>query len=153
MKPFYDVISTTPVMAHAGLYSAGDQVGLVNTITGACADDKGQARLHSITIIDKAKQDKVMDVWIFNQSPTLDNVDNGAFSLADSEAAKCLGFVRIPAANYSDSALNSVATVSDIDMVLEGYAGKRDLYCVLQTRDTPTYANGDLILLFGLEQV
>lgn len=146
------LISFTPALAVAGAYSSGDQVGAINTASEAIDWNGGVAVLKSVTLLDGAKQDKALDLLFFSSSPTVTSIDNGAFALLDSEMlGKCLGKVSIAATDYSDAAASSVASKTDLSQVLKAAAGSRDLFCILVARDAPTYTNGDLKVLLGLE--
>ena len=147
------VFQSTPVTSNGVAYATGEQIGAVNTITQAVADTRGTVQLESIVVIDKHKQKAAIDVFFFDQVPALTSVDNGAFTLPTAELLKCIGVVSIAAADYADTAAQAVATVRRIDLILQAVAKKRDLYYVLVSRGTPTYAStSGLVLKFGLLQ-
>ncbi len=160
----YKMISTTPVMATAASYATGDQVGLVNTLTDALDSDAATVMLETIIVKDKGNAKAAGELWFFNQSPTLTNTDSGAFGFADTQLAKCLGWVPVAAADYasaSDGSLTSaIAVVKNIGMMLKGApksaasgVSPRNLYCVFVTRGSPTYADGDLTIVVGLSEL
>lgn len=146
------LVSFTPVLAVAGAYVSGDQIGAVNAVSGAADWSGGSVLLKSVTVLDAAKQDVALDLFFFSESPTLTSVDNGAFALADSEMlGKCLGKVSLAATDYADAAASASATKTNVDLVLKAVARAQDIFCVLVSRGTPTYANGDLKIVLGLE--
>lgn len=152
MNIFYKVAQVTPVMANAGAYLAGDQVGVVNTISDAALDTMGAVKLDSVVLIDKAKQKQPLDIFFFDLAPTLSVADNGVFSITDAEMLKCVGVVSILAADYADSAANSVATKTQLGRIMQAYRMSKDLFCVVVARGGATYASGDLVFKFGLVQ-
>lgn len=146
------IISVAPVMAGGVAYTSGDIVGQVNTLSRAVLDNGGSAKLKSIAVVDKAKQKIAAELWFFSSSPTVP-ADNAAWDITDALAvADCLGAIAIPATAYMDSASNSLATVTNCELLLQAVAKSQDLYCVLVTRGTPTYAVNDLQIRVGLEQ-
>lgn len=138
----------TLVMANAGAYSSGDQVGVPIVLTDILASTKGQLLLTSVNVIDYAVQSLALDLWFFKSQPTT-VADNAAYSMTDANALLCVGIVQIVAGNYSIAAINSVATLGNINKMLQGIAGSKDLWMAAVTRGTPTYASGDLIIDVG----
>lgn len=149
----HKIISVTPVMANAGGYSAGDQVGVPIVITDAVRNHGGQALLKSLSVIDQGNGTGVaLDVWFFNSLPTT-VADNAAFDMTDTNLKLALGHVKVVAGDYSAQTSGSLASVRNIDLLLEAIAGSRDLYVVCVTRGTPTYTSLDLVLKIGVEQL
>lgn len=145
-------LKITPTLAVAGTYAANDQVGGLTTITNGVDSSGGQSILRSLVILDGAKQSLALDLFFFDQDPSLTSIDNGAFALLDADLlGKCLGVVSIVAADYAAVSASSVATKQLLSLVLQAAATKKDLYCVLVTRGAPTYADGDLKIILGLE--
>ena len=148
----HKIVSVTPVMANAGGYSSGDQVGVPIEVTGVMLSDGGQALLKSLTVIDKAAQSLALDVWFFNEEPTT-VADNAAFDMTDANLAKALGHVKVVAGDYSAESSGSLACVRNIDLLLQSIAKKQSVWVVVVTRGAPTYASLDLTLKFGVEQL
>lgn len=143
------ILESTPTLV-AALYAANDQLGGVNTLSGAAADTGGPVLLESITVLDKAKQKVAIDVFFFKSSPTLTSLDNQPFQLADAEAAKCVGVVSIGALDYVDTVDSALATVL-VQLPLQAVSKSKDLFYVAVTRGGPTYASAsDLVFKFGI---
>ncbi len=145
------VIEVTPVMATAGAYADGDQIGLGNTISNAAFDTGGTVELESVTLIDKAKQNAALDLFFFDETPTLVNADNGAFDMTDANMAdQCIGTLKIAATDYCDAANSSVATVKNAGLFLKAAPATKNLFMVVVSNGTPTYANGSLVFKLGI---
>jgi len=139
--PVVPVISTSPA------YTAGDQIGGIMILPDVVRVDSNtgyaQAELHSVTILDGAKQDAAIDVWFFNQSPTVGSTDNSAFAMTPANlAAQCIGAVSI-GTSYSDGVTISTSTDGkNIGMNLQSLttaATPTNLYAVAVIRSAVTY--------------
>jgi hypothetical protein len=144
------IITVTPAIASfATPFTADDVVGEVNTVLSMSGAGQGVDSLGSIVLIDYAKQKAATDIFFFDSLPTI-SADNAAFDMTDANAAKCIGFVSIAAADYVDSASNSIATKRGVSLLMPGVNIGEAIYCVFVTRGTPTYtAAGDLVCRFG----
>lgn len=156
------VVSFAPTL-DTSAYATGDQMGSLMTISNVCDLSSGAVRILSLTIVDKAKQSVSFDVLFFSSLPTVTSVDNAALDISDAEmAAKCIGSVTVQTTDYKALNANSVATVRGVDLILQpGPASaptgtnpsQVNLYAILCSRGTPTYAASDLQLRIGLVQV
>lgn len=141
MYEYSKVTEHSPTIT-AGAYSADDQVGSLITITPGMTG-LSLVELVGITIVDQAAQKASIDIFFFDESPTVTSSDNDAANVADAEVEdKCIGFVNVPAANYEDFSANSVATVRDLGFFMKTNT-KETIYALLVTRGTPTYAATD----------
>lgn len=151
-------VSATPVVSNGVAYTAGDQVGGVQTIAGALRQKRGDktnnsAYLQTITMLDKADQAAAQfDIMFFNASPTVASTDNGAIDITDAEVlAKCIGTVTIATTDWVDTGNQKVATKNNIGLLIEGDIV--DIYALAITRGTPTYGStSDLVFRYGFEQ-
>jgi len=147
------VISVTPTITASSAYVAGYQVGGIMTLTDAIRMDTqtglGVSELVSITILDKAKQDAAINVFLFSASPTLASSDHAAFDLTDANLiAACIGVVSV-GTTYVDTVSNSVSSTVNLNLPLQITSGT-NLYAVATTSGTPTYAStSDLVFKFG----
>ena len=147
-------IYTKAIVTSAGAYSANDQVGVAVEIPIA-EDDAGYIELRSLVLIDYDTQKISTDLFFFDKAPVNAVADNGVASIADADMLDaCLGVVNVPAANYSDTAANSVATVKNIGLILKaGKTGSKSIWVLVVTRGTPTYASTtSLKLKLGVEK-
>lgn len=145
------IIRVIPVITTPA-YAINDQVGGLMTLTQAAPDDKFGTTLHSVQVVDKAKQKAEFDILIFDAAPTVTSVDNGAANITDANAfGKFLGLVTILAADYKDLSGNSWACVKAIGLPCRP-ADAVDLFALVVTRSTPTYAVGDLEFGFNFLQ-
>lgn len=149
------IVTITPTV-DTNIYASGDQIGVANELPNMC-DSSGSDTLtiQDVIVLDKAKQKAAFDILFFNDSPTLASADNAALSITDAEmAAKFIGRVSVAAADYKDTASNSDMTRTNIGLLVKGAgAGRRSLWCVLQSQGTPTYTSAsDLVIRIGAFQ-
>lgn len=160
---FSTEIAVTPTISTSA-YTALDQVGGIQTLavlnaqskaTDAACQDMTVSYLMGLKIIDKASQNAPFTIYFFNQLPTVASVDNAALSIVDAQSPKCIGFVKVTAANYAGPAEWSIADVpfSDVMKSLKSATDDGPLYAVVQTTGTPTYAStSDLTFKYYFSQ-
>lgn len=142
------VVNITPTISASPAYTSGDQLGGIMTLTDVIRQDSntsiGTSMIASINILDKGLQSAAIDIWFFNQSPTVTSTDNAAFSLSDANlVAQCIGAVSI-GTSYSTSALNSVSTNSNLNIpvqVVSTATAPTNIYAIAIVRGTPTYTS------------
>jgi hypothetical protein len=147
----YSQAEVTPTVT-AAAYSANNQVGGIQTLTGVCFDENRFGQLSSITLIDKAAQSAAMSIFFFDQLPTVASTDKNALDITDAEmASKCIGQVTIAAGDYQSTSSNSVACKT-FSLPLKSRAVGTPggtLYVVVKTTGTPTYAStSDLVFKY-----
>ena len=165
-----DVINVTPTL-DTSAYASGDRLGSIHTISGAFRNidrsfdpvtstdsvnkkKQGHVILQSITVIDQAKQSQPMTIMFFNSSPTVASADNAAIDISDAEMiAKCIGVVSFDA-TYLALAANSVATKTNIGLLLEQSASATDqnIYAVVVIGGAATYTASSLLFQYGFLQ-
>lgn len=165
-----DVITVTPTL-DTNAYASGDRLGSIHTITNAfrnlnrdfdpvtatdSANQKksGKCVLQSITVIDQAKQSQPFTIMFFSSSPTVASADNAAIDISDAEMiAKCIGVVSFDA-TYLALAGNSVATKTNIGLILKQStsAANQHLYAVVVIGGAATYAASSLQFQYGFYQ-
>lgn len=149
--------SVTPVISTSA-YTAQDQVGGVQTLTNVIRQDSnlgyGTAMLTNVKIVDKAKQSAALEIWFFQNSPTMAGSDNAAFDLTDANLvlAGYLGHVVIAATDYSTSTSNAVAIIKNQNIEIDVPSTSTtpsSIYACMKTTGTPTYGStSDLILTY-----
>jgi hypothetical protein len=147
------VITMTPVLTVAGAYTANDQVGAVNTLAGAAAATGSVAEIESMSLVDKDKRNQALDIFFFDEIPVPISVDNGAFDMTDARMGT--GFkaaIRVVAGDYMDAANCSVVNLKRIGALVKALASSKDIYAIVVTRGTPTYAAGALVFNFTFRQ-
>lgn len=162
---FSTELTVTPVISAASAYTSGDQVGGIQTIAvldtlsnvkdAPCQDQNSCAYLMGLKVIDKSKQAQPLQIFFFNALPTVASVDNGAMSIVDAQASKCIGWVSVLATDYDGPAEWSIADVN-ISACLKAVKSTVDdgpLYAVVKTTGTPTYGTtSDLIFKYYFSQ-
>lgn len=150
-------IIVTPTVSASSAYTAGDQVGGIQTLSNVYPDFQrgvtgvnvdgwtkypGHVILQSLTIIDAAEQDSSYNLFFFNELPTVASSDNAALNIADTEISKCIGYYNFTT-TYGSSGNFSVGSVANINLMLPQVAdfSTPNLYIVVSTPDTPTFAS------------
>lgn len=148
------IVTLSPTLSTSA-YADGDQVSTPQAVNLSRKVDfgAGTAILQSVALLDKALQSVTLELWFFQNSPTLANGDNGVFSITDANmaAAVPLGVVSVASTTYKSAGANSVATVANIGLIL-GAAASQTVYCQLVSRATPTYAASDIVINLGILQ-
>lgn len=151
-------VSATPVI-QAAAYASGDQLGAIFELPNALDDSSGTGGILSVTVVDKAKQKAAFDLLLFSAKPTVVSADNAPLDISDADMAdKFIGKVSVVIADYSDLANCSVASVTQVALLLnavkdQNNLGGRSLWAILQCRGTPTYTStSDLVLKIGVIQ-
>lgn len=147
------VVEVTPTVSSGAAYTAADQVGGLMTLEGAGPGLGEGTILQGVVVVDKDKQKAALDLYFFDESPTVASADNEAANVTDAEMAdKCIGHVAIAAADYKDLSGNSTASVRNLGMRLKPTKGGSTLYCVAVTGGTPTYTSTSaLVFKFACE--
>lgn len=163
-------IEVTPTVSASSAYTAEDQVGGIQTISetitdhlkrtrvvSPAADENSVATLLTVTVHDKAKQSAALEIFFFDELPTVASSDNAAISITDAEmAGKCVGVVSIGASDYKNVAASSIACVGlSQALAMRSKTDNGVLYAVAKTTGTPTYASTtDLVFryVFGQDQ-
>lgn len=128
------------VTTSAGAYADHDQIGTgVQTITDVFDGNSKKAEIKSVSLHDPALTTGVaLTLHFFRTAPTNATADNAQLNIADAElAAKWIGKVEIPAANYQSVVTGQVATVNDIGLIVDSTT--KDLYVLVESAGTPTY--------------
>lgn len=131
--------SVTPVMATAGAYASGDAVGTKMGFANALRIVGGTGVLKSVKVSDKAKQNATLDLILFRSDPTASVTDNQPFDPNDADIVDIVAAVQISTwYSFNDNSYGQAECAIGIA------SDSRDLFGVLVSRGTPTYANGDL---------
>lgn len=146
------LIEVTPTISTSA-YASGDQLGGLQTLTGALRVSGGTGVLENITVLDKDKEASAMTIFFFDDSPTVASSDNAALSISDAEMAdKCIGHVSLAAIDYKSISGSSIATVRNVGLALKAASGT-SLYAIAMIEGTPTYGGtADLVFRYGILQ-
>lgn len=136
-------LEVTPTVT-AGAYSAGQQVGGLQTLDRPCIDQNRFAMLAALCIIDKANQKAAFTIFLFNDAPTVGS-DNAAVNISSADlVSKCQGFITIASGDWQTckAATNAVAFKSFSDVTfIRSLNVNAKIYAVPVTTGTPTYAS------------
>lgn len=120
----------------AGAYSAGDVVG--GLLTFDMLGTGGSIR--SLIIADRDDEKAAGTLYLYRDYPTV-IADNGAWSMADADAARYIGNIAVAATDYDDSGGQSQAELPRLDIPFD----VRQIYGYFVCSGTPTYtATSDL---------
>jgi hypothetical protein len=153
-------INVTPtITTSATLYTTGDCVGGVLTLTDAARIDGKQTILQSLHIKDASNQKVPLTILIFESNPTggtgFTATDNAAFSYGSDTAtyAKQIGKINVVAGDYETIDSKATAVISGLGRIYTP-VGSNDLFAVIITTGGPTYgANAtSLYATFGFLQ-
>lgn len=147
----WKTVEVTPTL-DTNAYGANDRVGTVQTIAAAAIKGGKTALLTSLTVIDKASQGVALSLFFFRELPTVASDDNAALEISDAEMAKCVGHVIVATGDYQATSANKVACVKNIQLAMESGQADGNLYVVLMTTGTPTYAASSLVFKYNFEQ-
>ena len=141
-------VEVTPAIT-AGAYSINDFIGGLMTIPGALRIAGKQAILQDINLIDAAKQNAPLDIFIFKSTPAGAYADNAAESITDADALLCIKRLSIGAADYKTFANFSQATLTSLGLTVFATTGT-SLYALARVTTAPTYVSvADLKFTFG----
>lgn len=88
-------------------YDVDDMVGDVHELPRG--NYKPGVVLQSLIVVDRTNRRPSLDVYLFDEEPTLTSADNAPFALIASEMNKCVGIVRIHRFQYGLSVAGSSA--------------------------------------------
>ena len=140
----FDTKSVMPTIT-VGAYTAGFQLGGLQTLPQASLGNGLACKLHNLIITDSAKQNAATVVFFFHTPPVIISSDYQALNISHSEMRdKCVGFVSVGTSDWVSLSNNGVATIKP-ELAMCAVAGNGTLYAVAMTSGTPTYTStGDL---------
>jgi hypothetical protein len=141
-------VEVTPVI-NTVAYTANDQVGELITLQVATSQATS-VELKSICVCDKSTQAAALEFIFFSTTPANTSVNNGALSIPDASSTFFEGHVSVAAGDYKTLALNCFASVKNIGLKMTT-SSDGQLFCLVRTTGTPTYAVGDLTFKFSFE--
>lgn len=131
----------------AGLYAAGDALGLMVTFANTARVAGGGGTITKVVVIDEAGQLAPIDVVFFNQTFTA-TADNAPFDPSDADMANNIGYIDVAATDYADFVDNSVAAkTSGLRMPFDYDLVGTSLFAQMVVRSTPTYTATDDITI------
>lgn len=151
-------ITGATIAVQAAAYGSGDVLGTGNPVElEVFTFENGTGVLQSISIGDLSKVDGIIDIVVFNDNPSSTTfTDNAALDIADTDIPKVIGVVPIVAADYSDFADNSVATVTAFGLLLKNMSAtsgkKNKIWLAFVSKDTKTYDANAISANIGILQ-
>jgi len=142
-----DLIVVTPTIAAAG-FTANDFVGGKLTLTNAVRVAAGKGKITGLKIVDAAKQNADLLVFIFKADLAGTYTDNAAESVTADDWLNWIGTIEILSSDWQEMANASLVDLG-FEMLVEASAG-RNLYVLIVTTGTPTFTENCLQLTFGV---
>lgn len=146
------VVSVTPTLTVHATYATGDFVGTsatVMTFANVARVAGGGGEIRTAILVDFAANTVAAELWLFDSAIT-PPADSAAWTMSDADAAHFIGLAAF--STYFSSALNSISQVTNAGIAFQCGSGLKDIYGVLVTRGTPTYASGDLTVRLVVSQ-
>jgi len=130
-------------------YAAGESVGGIQTLTDACRPDN-VGELVSLLILDRANQKAPLDILIFDSNPTAATAaDSSTFAWSTADA-QLVAHIAIATGDYVSVASEAIAHKTSLGFVITS-VGSANLYAVVVTTGTPTYAVNSLQFNWGFK--
>jgi len=150
----YTTINQYSPVLTAVAYTAGDALGSTTSLDAILRPTVGTGILQSISVYDAAGQSAAIDFLIFSSEPASSTVTNNSPVVVDtSDVAKLLGKVSVAATDYVATAGGpTIATVSNVGLVLDSDNATGTIWVVPMTQGTPTYAASSLAFTIGVLQ-
>lgn len=141
------VVSTSPA------YSANDNIGGKQTLTGVTSTSGGSAYLDSIDIQVLEAVSASFDIWIFNSDPTAGTyTDNSAMVVGTTDILKVIAVISVTTADYKSCGTVQAANIQ-VKKLLTA-SGSTNLYAAYKVTNTPTFAaTGNLQIAFNFDRV
>jgi uncharacterized membrane protein len=144
------IVSLTPTI-DTNAYADGDALGGKLTFADAVIDGANSGLIVAATLIDDAKQNAPIDVFLFaaDFTPT---ADNAAWNVSAADLEKCIGVISIGASDYRSGANRSVASVTALALPIALAPPATSLFAQMVSRATPTYGASDVTLKLHILQ-
>jgi hypothetical protein len=152
-RPSQARLSVTPAISTSPVYTSGDILGGLMTLSNAVRSSGGSGIIQSICVQDKNPSLRAsIDLVFFDRSITV-GADNTVWNVSDADMLNCLGIIPIGAYNtaFPATILNAFSTLINIGLpiVLQG----TDLFVVAIIRSAVTYTGtSDLTFILTILQ-
>ena len=129
------------ITTSAGIYSSGDNIGGLLTLSNATRIIGGTCMLDSIHVRDNLNQSAALSILLFSSSPATGATitDNAAFVYGTTAFTKQIGIINVAALDYTTFNSKSSASLSGLRRIMTA-VGDVNLYAIVVTTGTPTYA-------------
>lgn len=143
------------------VYGNGDVIGAEMTFAAAARVTGGSGVIQSATLVDRDKENALIELWIFDRSVTSFGSDNAVAAPTETDLDKLIGVIIFDnRTTYGPSdyiELNTTSGGSSIaqklNVGLPFVANATDLFAQMIVRGTPTYtATSDLAVILGILQ-
>jgi hypothetical protein len=141
VNPELVLVEYSPTVDTAVAYSIDDYMGVVTTPPTITLgrQNGGSGFIEGITVMDKAKLNLPMELWLFDTTFTAP-ANNAAWTVTDTEVLNLIA--HIGWSNYAISALNSVAVLRNLHQPFKCGASTTSVYVAVVVRATAGAAFG-----------
>lgn len=130
-------------------YANNDLLADAQEVAGVALASGGKAKLVSLVVVDEDDQGQAFTVFLTQISDTW-GTENSAPTVSDTVARSIQAM--IPVATYVDVGGAKIASVYNINAVVETTGGTSLYAAVVNGTGTPTYTASGVKLIFGFEQ-
>jgi hypothetical protein len=136
--------------ADTGAMADNDVIAAPQEVTGFFRLPGGRCFVQSIRLLDEDLQTQDIDLLFLNATGSI-GAENAAFAPTDAVAGTIIGSVTFLIADYITSSNNSMATKTNIGLMLKAAESTTSVWVAAVCRSgTPTYTAGGLKLKIGV---
>jgi hypothetical protein len=144
-----DVLDVT-LSADTSAMADNDVIAAPQEVTGFFRLPGGRGFVQTIRLLDEDLQTQDIDILFLDATGSI-GAENAAFAPTDAVARTILGSVSFVAADYITSSNNSMATKSNLGLMLKCASGTTSVWVAAICRSgTPTYTASGLKLKVGV---
>lgn len=146
----FHVFKSVTLSLDTSAYTAGDVLADTQEVADVLPVSGGAARLDTIVLEDKDDQTAAdINLFFFSENVSL-GTENSAPSITDANAAKLLGIVTVPSANFVDVGGAKIATVRNVGLLVKAATGK-SIFVAATCAGTPTQTASGIVLNLGFK--
>ena len=142
------IINSNEVSVSTAIYAAGEVMGGLLTFSDVVSGDIGGGTIVGAELVDTSTVVASIDLLLFNSIPDSSNYDsdNAALDLSDTDLTRVIGVINFSSNDANQYADNQIyfASGGNQEFFLED---DNELYGVLVSRGTPTYATGNVLMV------
>lgn len=141
---FSDTYRIKPTLAGTA-YAVGEAMGTAGALTVENPmRNRRSAILYTAIVHDYAAQSAALDIILFKVTPTTSTItDHAAINITTADNENIVGIIRVAVSDYLDLTATSIAQASTPTILAPGVEYK-DLYAIVRSNGTGTYAANDL---------
>jgi len=131
-------VVTPTITVDTNAFTSGDSIGGKITLTNAMEVSGGSAILDQITLIDRANQKPVCEIFIFESDPSAATITNNAAFVFSTDDTLVIARIVLASGDWTTTNSKGVACVKNIGALVKA-VGSKNLYAAIVTTSTPTF--------------